>query len=185
MAVDPLNCRIYRNLTEHTEQTENTEAYRANISNGKLSGQIEKIIQKTLPIEFGTRNQRIFDLARELKSLPQFANSDPRQLSGIVKEWHKRALPNIRTKEFEETKIDFLKAWPRINKKIGEEPMAEIIKKAFSLKPPKIALKHYPDNPQLQIFVSLCRELQKADGQNTFYIACRKAAESCTQARTP
>ena len=55
--------------------------------------------------------------------------------------------------------------------------MTALTKKAFSSKPPQIALEKYPDHPQLQIFVSLCRELQKADSKNTFYVSCRKAAE--------
>lgn len=175
--IDPGVSGMMGSVTEHTEQAEYTEANRAITGNKGLSGKIEKIIQKTLPTEIGTRNQKIFLLARELKSLPEFSESEPMELIGIVKEWHKRALPHIRTKEFEETKIDFLKAWPRITHKIGEEPMTAITKKAYSAKPPKIALEKYPDNPQLQIFVSLCRELQRTGGQDSFFVSCRKAAE--------
>lgn len=175
--IDPQTAGFIGRVTEHTEQTEHTEANTANRGNSELRKKVEKIIQKTLPCEFGTRNQKIFALARELKSLPEFCNSDPIELTGIVKEWHKRALPKIRTKEFEETKIDFLIAWPKIKNKIGEEPMSKIVHKAFSSSPPKIAVEKYPDNPQLQIFVSLCRELQRQDKSNTFYVSCRKAAE--------
>jgi len=175
--IDPEIAGFIGIVTEQTEQTEHTEANRANTSNKELRGKIEKIIQKTIPKEIGTRNQKTFTFARELYSLPEYFGIDPRLLKKIVQAWHKQALPNIRTKEFEETWIDFLKAWPKITSKIGEEPMSKITKKAFRQKPPKIAQEKYPDNPQLQIFVSLCRELQRQAGESSFYLGCRKAAE--------
>jgi hypothetical protein len=186
--IDPYTAGFMGDVTEQTENTEQTEANRANIGNedngNKTTApipaqefQLNTIFQKTLPTEPGTRNRKAFTLARELKSLPHLCDADPRDLIEIVKQWHKQALPNIRTKEFEETWIDFLKGWDNVKFNIGEEPMTAITEKAFTSKPPKIAAEKYPDNPQLQIFVSLCRELQRSDGQKTFFVSCRKAAE--------
>jgi len=84
-------------------------------------------------------------------------------------------MPNIRTKEFEETWIDFLKAWPIIRYAKGEEPMAKMFEKAIELEPPKIAVEKYPDHSKLKILVSLCRELQRAAGDDPFYLSVRTA----------
>jgi hypothetical protein len=154
--------------TEKPEQTEHTEA----IEWGEV---VERIIGETLPREFGTRNRRVFDLARTLKSLPQFADADPRDLRAIVQEWHRRALPKIRTKEFEETWIDFLKAWPGIKYVKGTEPMMQTFQRAVESERPRVAVTKYPENQRLQILVALCRELQRAAGGQPFYLSCRTA----------
>jgi hypothetical protein len=117
----------------------------------------------------------VFELARTLKSLPLFADADPRDLRAIVREWHRRALPKIRTKEFEETWIDFLKAWPRVRYAKGTEPMMQTFRRAVESEPPRIAVAKYPENPKLQILVALCRELQRAGGMEPFYLSCRTA----------
>lgn len=151
--------------TEHTEQTEAIE----------WGEGVERIIGETLPREFGTRNRRVFDLARTLKSLPQFVGAEAQDLRPVVQEWHRRALPTVRTKEFEETWIDFLKAWPNVRYVKGCEPMTLLFQKAVEGERPRIAMTKYPENQRLQILVSLCRELQRAAGDQPFYLSCRVA----------
>ena len=170
LAIDPKLAGFMPDVTEQTEQTEQTEA----IVGGDY---IEKAIKETLPKERGTRNRCIFEFVRALKSLPQFTDADPKQLRQIVEIWHKRALPNIRTKEFEETWIDFLKAWPRIKYLKGEGPMAKIFEQAIQLEPPEMAVEKYPDNSKLKILASLCRELQRAAGDSPFYLSVRTAGK--------
>jgi hypothetical protein len=158
------------NVTEQTEQSEQTEAIVG-------EGIVEKAIAETLPQEVGTRNRKVFEFARALKSLPQFADARPNQLREIVETWQARALPNIRTKEFEETWIDFLKAWPRIRYTKGKEPMTQIFEKAIQLEPPHIADEKYPNHSKLKIMVSLCRELQRAAGDSPFFLSVRTAGK--------
>jgi len=157
-------------VTEQTEQPEQSEAI-------EVKGVIEKAIEETLPQEFGMRNRRIFEFARAVKSLPQFSDADPGQFREVVRAWHVRALPKIRTKEFEETWIDFLKAWPRIRYAKGEEPMTQIFERAVQVEPPSIAVQRYPENTRLRILVSLCRELQREAGQNPFFLSVRTAGK--------
>jgi hypothetical protein len=164
------------NVTEHTEQAENTEQSEQ-IEAIVGESALEKTIAETLPKEFRTRNRCMFEFARRLKSLPQFADADARELRGVVRVWHKRALPKIRTKEFEETWIDFLKAWPRIQYVKGEEPMAKVLERAILLEPPKVATEKYPSHSKLKILVSLCRELQRAAGENPFFLSARTAGK--------
>ena len=178
LEIDPQIAGFLPSVTEHTEYTEKTEhTEQSEQSEAIGEGAVEKAIVETLPREFGTRNRKVFELARVLKTLPQFADADPRQLRDIVRSWHKRALPKIRTKEFEETWIDFLKAWPRLKYTMGKEPMAQIFEKAVQLESPEIAVKKYPGNAKLKILVSLCRELQRAAGDSPFFLSVRTAAK--------
>jgi len=166
--------------TEKPEQTEHTEQTEAMV----WGGDVETAIQGTLPREFGTRNRKVFELARSLKSLPQFADADPRELREIVQEWHKRALPKIRTKEFEESWIDFLQAWPRVRYVKGTEPMMQTFRRAVEGDRPQIAVTKYPENEKLQILVSLCRELQRAAGEQPFYLSTRTAGRLLSSSHT-
>jgi hypothetical protein len=163
-------------VTEQTEQTENTEHTEAIVGRGK-EDEVEKAIAETLPQEYGTRNRRIFEFARAVKSLPQYADAEAGQLRELAVIWHKRALPNIRTKEFEETWIDFLKAWPKIKYPKGKEPMSQILEKAIRLDPPKIAVEKYQEHSGLKTLVSLCRELQRSAGDNPFFLSARTAGK--------
>jgi Bifunctional DNA primase/polymerase, N-terminal len=157
--------------TEHTEKTEKTEQTEAIIG----GNEVEKAIIETLPQEYGTRNRKIFELAHYLKSLPQYNEANPKDLREIVEQWYKLALPNIRTKEFEETWIDFLKGWGRIKYPKGEEPMAQIFQSAIEMELPAIVIQKYPDNKNLQLLACLCNELQRAAGDNPFYLSARTA----------
>ena len=138
---------------------------------------MERIIKETLPREFGTRNRKVFELARGLKSLPLFTDAEPGEVREIVETWHRRAISRIRTKDFAETWIDFLKAWPRVRHPKGEGPMTAAFERAVRAKLPKRIVKAYPDNPKLHLLGSLCRELQKAAGTAPFYLASRTAGE--------
>jgi hypothetical protein len=171
LAVDLELAGFLPDVTENTEQSEKTEQSEAIVSDDL----IERAIKETLPKENGARNRKIFEFARAIKTLPQFTEADPKKFREIVEAWHKRALPNIRTKEFEETWIDFLKAWPRIKYLKGQEPIMNVFEKAKKRKPPQIAIKLYPDNGKLKVLASLCRELQAEAKENPFYLSVRTA----------
>jgi Bifunctional DNA primase/polymerase, N-terminal len=74
---------------------------------------IERAIEETLPTKFGQRNKRIFQFVRHLRKIFD-GQTDPEKLVPLVEAWHKKALPNIRTKDFEETWTDFVHAWENV-----------------------------------------------------------------------
>ncbi len=162
--------------TETPEQTETTEQIEAIV----WGVGVEEAIRGTLPREYGTRNHKVFQLARALRSLPQFADVDARELRPIVQEWYRRALPKIRTKEFEETWIDFLKAWPRILYMKGTEPMTGIFRRAAEAERPQIAtVTKYPENERLQfslVFAGSCSEPPGRD--HSIYPAGKRPSSS-------
>ncbi len=168
--------------TERTERTESTETTEQDGENRgerrelrRYKGEVERIIQATLPFEIGTRHRRIFDLARHLHSSPQFAGADPKDLRWIVEGWYERALPMMRTKDFTETWIDFLRAWPKVRYARGESPMEQAFKQAALQEPPRIAVERYPENRRLQVLVGICRDLQRRGGREPWFLSCRTA----------
>jgi hypothetical protein len=108
-----------------------------------------------------------------LKAIPALADADAKQLKPCVQAWHKLALPIIATKPFEETWIDFLRAWPKVRFPKGTEPMTQIFSAACAADVPAVA-EHY-EQEQLRLLVALCQELQKATGDGPFYLSCRTA----------
>ncbi|MBA7677131.1 hypothetical protein ES703_85379 [subsurface metagenome] len=169
--------------TGNSHDTEGTDGNRRELKGGiknkriKKNRKIQEALVKTLPIAFATRHRKIFTFARELKSMPEYEDADPRAFRSIVKEWYRRALPNIRTKKFEETWIDFLMAWTDVKYKIGDEPIMQIFKRAVKSKPPKIAVRMYPDNAHVQLLVAFCKELQLEAGEKPFFLSARMAGK--------
>lgn len=170
MAVDPKLAGFIPNVTKRTQRTKENLRELKEIGRG---GSVEEAITITLPSGYGQRHRQIFQFARYIKTMPQYTDADPTQLRSIVTKWHKRALPNIKTKEFEETWIDFVLGWEKVRDLIGDEPMTQIFERAKQSPPPKIAVEKYPNNPKLQLFTALCRELQKEAGNDSFYLYCK------------
>jgi hypothetical protein len=108
-----------------------------------------------------------------LKSIPEFAAADPRELRRVVRRWHDQALPHIGTKPFDDCWFDFLYAWKKVEFPLGAEPMAQIFATAVRSELPAAAARY--ERPELRLLVALCRELQRATGKGPFYLSCRTA----------
>lgn len=142
-------------------------------SNAILTPEVEAAIVASLPTGPGRRNRLVFELARGLKALPALADADPNDLRPFVRQWHALALPVIRTEPFDETWIDFLRAWPRVKYPKGTEPMALILARAMETELPPAAEAYGLDG--IRTLVALCRELQRAAGEGPFYLSTRTA----------
>lgn len=140
---------------------------------GSQPGQIESLISRTLPSGPGQRNRRVFDLARGLLGILG-RNVDAKELRRIVKDWHRQALPHIRTKPFDETWTDYVTAWERIKQPAGASLIAAI-NSADTMPVPDVA-KQY-DTPALRRLVSICTGLAAQWGDNPFPLGCAKAGE--------
>ena len=143
------------------------------VSVAELETAIETAIIGSLPTAPGRRNKLVFELARALKALPALSDAKANDLEPYVRRWHTLALPVIRTEPFEETWIDFLRAWPRVKYPKGSEPMAAIFERALSAELPSAADRYKLDG--IRLLVSLCCELQRAAGEGPFYLSCRTA----------
>jgi hypothetical protein len=132
---------------------------------------LDEIIKNSLPKVNGERRECIFRLIRVLKSLPEYVNTDPASLEGIVREWHKQALPAIATKPFDDTFVDFVEGWKYCKFPIGTGPTYDLMRKAkdMDLSP---ELEQF-DNPLVRQTGMICRELQEKAGDNPFFLGCR------------
>lgn len=95
-------------------------------------------------------------------------------LRPAVQRWHQLAMPIIGTKPFDLTWADFVYAWPRVRFPNGREPMRQILARADAGEPPNVALQY--EAPETRRLVCLCRELQRASGNEPFFLSCRTAA---------
>jgi hypothetical protein len=126
-------------------------------------------ISATLPSGPGQRNRRIFDLARKLKGIPGL---DQTTLKTIVSEWHRQALPVIRTKDFDETWSDFQIAWSCVKNPHGTTVHAALNAARLLPDPP------IDDKPDLGVLAALCRNLSAGRSDRTFYQSCLTVKES-------
>ncbi len=99
--------------------------------------------------------------------------AEPDALQAIVRDWHQRALPFIRTKIFDESWTDFVTAWQRVERPAGRS-LQVAAEKAQQEPPPPVADRY--DGP-LRGLVALCWQLQTQWGDRPFPLACRTAAD--------
>jgi hypothetical protein len=174
--VNLLNCGFVDFESCYGENRRITERdTEAIVSNGVGIDSIEVAIAVSLPTGPGRRNEQVFVLARALKALPHINDADPKALRSVVQKWHQQALPYITTKPFEETWIDFLKAWPKVRFPLGAIPMA-IVMERVNNSPLPVESERF-EQPELKRLLALCRELQRSCRNAPFFLSCRKAGE--------
>ncbi len=137
----------------------------------QLKGVVKRLITDTLPTGPGQRNRRLFDLARAVKGVLPNATAD--QLRPIVVEWHRQALPHIRTKEFSESLTDFAIAWEWVKRPQGGSLSAAVAAAG------RVILTGYAAayDGHLCRLARLCAALQTQSGDRPFPLSCRVAAD--------
>ncbi len=159
-------------VTEHVEQSEQYQ--QAEQTEARVRGvSIEEAINSTLPKKVGTRNQKTFELVRELSAFEELKDAGTAELEPIFNRWYERAKPNIRT-DYDESWFDFLYAWENVIFPKGVE-MAHIFERAKNATVPEFAMKYR--SPKKRLLVCLCKELQKQAGNKAFWLSTRTAAD--------
>ena len=138
------------------------------------SDAIHEAIIGSIPTGPGKRHEQVFELARALKAVPELADKKARELKPFVKRWHEIAYAKIRTKSFELTWVDFREGWDKVIFPKGTNGMSEILERARQQPVPKEAEEYESDG--VKLLASVCRELQRATGDDAFYLSCRTAA---------
>ena len=95
----------------------------------------------------------------------------------VVAEWHRRALPNISTKEFDVTWAEFIDSWPNVKFAEGEGGMQKALELARTHPSPVADLLGY-GNPKMDLLISICEQLQALHGDGDFFLASRKAGDA-------
>jgi len=97
-------------------------------------------------------------------------------MRGLVAQWHKLALPVIRTKEFAITWADFLNGWQKVKNPYGTTLKAITADLDFTTPlPPSIEALSY--GAAAQHLIRLCLGLQKHHGVGPFFLSVRMAGE--------
>ncbi len=133
--------------------------------------EVEMAVMRTLPTRAGERHGKLFDLARQLKALPHLADVDTLALRSVVQQWHRLAVPVIRTQAFEESWIDFLQAWERVRFPAGTSPLDLALQQARQTSPPVKALRF--EHAGIRLLVALCWQLHLAAAGGTWFLGCR------------
>ena len=173
--------------TERTEEnrgrqktTEENRGHRwgsvsVSIPSIELTSWLQEAILTTIPASPGNRNKAIFEFARRLKSRLEYADAAPVQLEELLRAWHQVALPNLGTKDFDETRIDFLKGWDKIKYPHGTGPFLEAMQRLDTTELPRCADRY--DDVNKRRLVGICRELQRINPSGPFFLSCRTAGD--------
>ncbi len=100
----------------------------------KFSAEIEAAIEYSLPIAKGNRNRALFELARRMKALPQFAHARFEAVEHIFAAWHHRGVAAgvIGTEPVEVTLGESRYCWEKVRYPAGQGIFAEAIRRAPS-----------------------------------------------------
>jgi hypothetical protein len=171
-------------VTERTEDNrgllKRTEAMRGCVSASHESLQVDiethKVVIESLPKAIGQRNRQVFELARALKGMAQWSDGPADCCKHAVRLWHRvgRERGVIGTEPFEETWVDFVKAWSKIKFPKGAELMREILDRVKQQPLPPAASRY--EQTEFQWLVGICAELQRRHGDEPFFLSCRTAA---------
>jgi Bifunctional DNA primase/polymerase, N-terminal len=127
---------------------------------------VERLIRRCIPDNFGLRWHCLFRLARGLRGLPEYANASQEQLEPVLLEWHHRSMRCIRTKDISTNRRDLWSGYLRVQFPGGiAGKLAAMVDPRFGSEPLPIRLDR------------LCRALQDANGDRPFFLACRSGAE--------
>ena len=122
---------IFPQLTQETQVFQDLQEFEdmndIQASGAPLFCKIEELPGKCLVHAPGQRNKACFELARWVKG--NAPNSSRPDLQTFVLRWHEFNLPNMDTKDFDETWVDFLYGLHRVNVPYGqslEEVLADL-----------------------------------------------------------
>ena len=164
-----------------TEVTDDTDAIVA-VSSKALSPlstkpiclTIDDAIQLALPDKVHQNNDRLFTLARAVKTLEmQSGKFTPAQLRDVFSRWYKLATEFLRPEQTrDEYMTQFLNAYASAKIPLGEGVITQAWKQAHENPLPPEAIENFEDQ-NLRLVVALCRELQIMAGKDPFYLSSR------------
>jgi hypothetical protein len=143
---------------------------------------IDDAVQLALPSKTHQNNDRLFTLARAVKSLEiQSGKFTPAQLREVFSRWFNLAAEFLRPEQTrEDYMIQFLNAYASAKVPLGEGVISQAWKSAQEKPLPTVAVENFEDG-RLRLVVALCRELQIIAGQEPFYLSARTVQQLLKQ----
>ena len=135
---------------------------------------IDEAVQLALPDKTHQNNDRLFTLARAVKTLEiQSGKFTPAQLRDVFSRWYKLAAEFLRPEQTrDEYMTQFLNAYASAKIPLGEGIITQAWKQAQEKPLPPEAIENFEDQ-NLRLVVALCRELQIMAGKEPFYLSAR------------
>ncbi len=144
------------------------------VEGGGVPATVDEAIKSTLPNGVGHRNRSIWNFGRRLKAI-EGLDVSPAALASYIEEWHRQALPRIRTKEFAVTDADFYSGWNKSNIPLSDEQFTEWAKQVLEGPEPEFLQEtFFPKAGKL--LWRICAALQEKRGDNDILLAARVAA---------
>ncbi len=128
----------------------------------------------TSPDPRGLRRD-VFNLARRLRGVPEFAGATADQLEPWVRWWVRHS--DLGGKSFSEAWAAFVQGFDKVKWAAGDGPLARHLKEARAVPPPEAL--DYPEG-QLRDTAALCWVLQRKErnaGNQTFHLTTRDLAD--------
>jgi len=144
------------------------------VEGGVVPASVEEAIKITLPNGVGHRNRSIWNFGRRLKAI-EGLDVSPTALASYIEEWHRQALPRIRTKEFAVTDADFYSGWNKSNVPLSDKQFSEWGKKVLEGPEPEFLQKTFFPQAGKRLW-RICAALQEKRGDNDILLAARAAA---------
>ena len=154
--------------------TDETEAILSSSVSLSLCLTIDQAVELALPDGIHQNNERLFTLARAVKSLEsQSGKFTPAQLLDVFGRWYNRAGEFLRPDQSrDDYMIQFLNAYASAKVPLGGGTVEQAWKLARENPLPPESLPDFTDG-DLRRVVALCRELQTIAGQEPFYLSAR------------
>lgn len=164
-------------VTELTEQTEGNQRQWAANSRESPPENLEDALTWSQPTGPGLRHHCIFDFARMLKALPEYADRQAADLLETFVVWWDHAEPNTSgDHDLAESFTEFEIAWANVQVPWGESlNMAAVIEMARQLEPLE-RLVAFRSEPLISL-ANVCCVLQKNTGDQPFWLSTRDAGK--------
>ena len=135
---------------------------------------IEHAVELALPSKNRQNHERLFTLARAVKSLEiQSGKFTPKHLREVFNEWFKRASEFLKPEQTRDNYMaEFMNAYASAKIPLGEGAVTEAWKLAQENPLPPEAVEMFEDD-KMRLTVALCRELQNIAGVEPFYLSAR------------
>ena len=160
--------------TQSNRGTDETEAIVCCSVSLSLCLTIDQAVELALPDGIHQNNERLFTLARAVKSLEsQSGKFTPAQLLGVFDRWFNRAGEFLRPGQSRDAyMIQFLNAYASAKVPLGGGTIEQAWKLAQENPLSPESLPDFTDG-DIRRVVALCRELQALAGQEPFYLSAR------------
>ena len=165
---------------EHRGIQKNTEAHTPDFCTHLSSSvypRIEDAIVMSLPGEERQRNKSIFAFCRRLHAIPECKERAVHEFREIVQEWHQRALPIIRTKPFDETWAEFIRAFHNVKIPQDSDLLVHLYESVSTEDVSEICAPY--ESETTRKLIRLCVSLDQHHKGGVFFLACRTVEKVC------